>query len=112
MASLAQADVYPLNGTASFQIDWAYAANGPSFAFEGGELVDHSIYAFCTVGMPCDLSASLTTGGSCGEPKICTATLDGKTYSFLEGDISFTVRRSYRQNQLARIVLVGLCATL
>jgi hypothetical protein len=80
-----------VTGNARAQIDWTYGASGPSFAFEGGALVDHSIYAFCTVGMPCDLSASLNTGGSCGIEALCTATLDGKTFSFPEGDISFTV---------------------
>jgi hypothetical protein len=41
-ASLAKADIIPVSGTAAFTNDWSYSASGPSFAFEGGESVDHS----------------------------------------------------------------------
>jgi hypothetical protein len=45
VASLAKADIIPVSGTAAFTNDWSYSASGPSFAFQGGESAEHSIYA-------------------------------------------------------------------
>ena len=87
-AACARADTYSVSGTATFSQDWQYSASGPSFSFAGGELQDRSFETYCTEGMICDLSAILNTGGSCNTVKQCSATLDGKTYDFLEGSLS------------------------